>query len=664
MNSLYISRVTIKNYRNFENVDIRLSHKQVIIGENNVGKTNLLRALQLVLDPGFSDDDRYLEESDFYDGLENPMENHEEIEINIYLSNFMHNKNILAQLSDATVKDGSEEVLQITYKYYPVTKENGEIEYKYNIYKGADETKKFTHEDRKFINIKVIKAIRDVEGEMKSSRTSPISKLLKTYCMNKEDLVDIAQKLKDSGADVLTLDEIVDLENNINNRFTSILGLEKDFNISLKTMDIDPARLLSSLNILLSDRHTKDISLGINNILYISLILLMLQDNTVPTYIKKAKFEELHNKSGGEILDEAYEINEKGNYFIKADVGEELKNKLYSFMDEYDPKCDGITILAIEEPEAHLHPIYQRLIYKDVIRNNKNSVLLTTHSTHITSIAPINSIVHLHRTPDGATRLKTTSTLKLNDSEVIDLERYVDVKRGEIYFGKGVILVEGIAEEYLVPKFAEILSMPLDEKGIVVCNINSTNFKPYVKLLQALQIPFAVITDGDFYYENVSDKGEIAREFHVMYDKKDGRQCGYLGNVNISSMLIDLEIKKSAEIPSSPKKQDELFSKLGFFIGLYTLEVDIMDTCSDNEDASEIICETFNKLTDGGNKQKSNFKSELEKGDYWKCLSKIESNGIGKGRFAQIFSSVCMKEHIPGYISSAIEAIYKKVEIN
>ena len=53
MKSLFISRVVIKNFRNFKNVDVCLGHKQIIIGENNVGKTNFLRALQLVLDPSF-----------------------------------------------------------------------------------------------------------------------------------------------------------------------------------------------------------------------------------------------------------------------------------------------------------------------------------------------------------------------------------------------------------------------------------------------------------------------------------------------------------------------------------------------------------------------------------------------------------------------------------
>lgn len=667
MESLYISRVTIKNYRNFKDVDVSLDHKQVIIGENNIGKTNFLRALQLVLDPSFSDEDRYLEEHDFYDGLENPIENKEIIEIKIYISNYINNKNILAQLSDATVKDNDEEKLLITYKYFPI--ENEEVEYQYIIFKGQDESKRFTYEDRKFINLKIIKALRDVEGEMKNTRTSPVNRLLKSYSINKDELKDIAEKLGDSSSDVLDLDEIVDLGKNINNRFTSILGMASNFNISLKTVDVDPNKLLTSLKILLSNRNTSEISLGLNNILYISLVLLLLQDNTVPTYLKKSKFEELRAKKDSEILDSAYEINDKCNYFIKDNLDAITKESLYKFMDTHDPKCDGVTILAIEEPEAHLHPTYQRLIYKDVIQNSNNSVLLTTHSTHITSIAPIESIVHLHNNKDGGTEINSTTELNLLSDELLDVKRYVDVKRGEIYLGKGVILVEGIAEEYLVPRFAELMGKPLDEKGIIVCNVNSTNFKPYVKLLMKLKIPFVVITDGDFFYECVSAKGEITKKFHVKYNKADLRKFGFLGCSIIEKIILDLDIIKNNDIPAIKSnnilsffQQTKIFNNLGFFIGPYTFEIDMMKGCASDSAAQAIICDVFNSLTDGGDRQKENFKNELESGDYWSCLRKIESNSIGKGRFSQVMSSKCNEKHIPKYIKSAINDIYRKLD--
>ena len=119
----------IKNFRNFKDVDFYLGHKAVIIGENNVGKTNFLRALQLVLDPSLSDEDRYLEETDFYSGIDNPTENGEIVEISIYISNYSDNKTILALLADATVNEDGEEQLLITYKFEPIQRDDGKVEY-------------------------------------------------------------------------------------------------------------------------------------------------------------------------------------------------------------------------------------------------------------------------------------------------------------------------------------------------------------------------------------------------------------------------------------------------------------------------------------------------------------------------------------------------------
>ena len=81
----------------------------------------------------------------------------------------------------------------------------------------------------------------------------------------------------------------------------------------------------------------------------------------------------------------------------------------------------------------------------------------------------------------------------------------------------------------------------------------------------------------------------------------------------------------------------------------------------DNPKCLDIICDLFNALTIGGIVQQMNFKKEINAKEYWKCLKKIEGNGIGKGRFSQKFASVCTIEHIPEYIEEAIEYIYKKV---
>lgn len=662
MKSLFISRVVIKNFRNFKNVDVCLGHKQIIIGENNVGKTNFLRALQLVLDPTLSDEDRMLQESDFNDSIKNPMENKEEILIEIYIDNYDQNKTILAVFQDATVmtEDGKE-VLKFTYRFFPYINEGGVAEYQYNIYKGNDETKKFGSYERKYLNIKVVKALRDVEGEMKNSRTSPIQKMLKNYAIDKQDLEHIAEEYRKNGEKILNLDELVDLTNNINKRFGMVLG-NNDFDVSLRAMEINPAKVLSSLKLLMAQRNTTEISLGLNNILYISMILQLLQDKTIPSLIKAEKYMELSSIPGGDILKATYEESKNGNYFLNDDISESQQEKLYTFMSKNMPISKGVTILAIEEPEAHLHPVNQRLIYRDVIQNSSNSVLLTTHSTHITAIAPIDSIVHLHDDGERGTEIHATAAMPISDGEFLDVERYLDVKRGEIYLGKAVLLVEGIAEEYLIPKFANLLGKPLDEKGIIVCNINCTNFTPYVKLLRSLDIPYAVITDGDYYYENEEEE----RIYHQMDNDDSDVKSGWLGMEIIEKMINELGLNGDEKIPDDRDEKDQLFYSLGLFVGYYTFEVDMMECAAtsknNREKALNVISDLFLELTTGGARQKQNFKKELKAGEYWKCLNKIEGNGIGKGRFAQRLSGVCMKEHIPGYIESAINYIYKKVD--
>lgn len=657
MTGPYISRVKIRNFRNFKDIDVTLNYKQIIIGENNVGKTNFIKALQLILDPTLSDQERYLDESDFSDYLTDPMNNGETIEIIIEIKGFENSRNILAQLSDASIENTTP-TLRITYRYAPINEEAVKKEYDFIIFKGINEKIHFNYEDRKYLNLRVIKALRDVESELKNIKKSPINSLLRNYEIDKRELEEIAQNIKDQSLDVLNIEEIKDLEGNINERFCKLAGAQQNSDVKIKTMDIDAVRILNTLTLLMGSRPISETSLGLSNILYISLLLLLVRDKTVPTFLRKDIFDELKRKDIIGLLDDAYEVSEKENYFLKRDLGEEVQVALHDFMDAVAPRNEGTTILAIEEPEAHLHPTLQRLMYKDIIRKGDSSVLFTTHSTHIASVSPIEYIVHLYRPNVGSTIIKSSVDVELSDGDKIDIERYIDATRGEIYFGKGVILVEGIAEEYLVPRFAELLEKPLDEKGVVICNINSTYFVPYVKFLNKLGIPFAVITDGDLYVY----KDEEAPKFHILYDEESEYSVGYLGHEVVAKQLIETGTIKSEDIPEVIDEQQALFDNLGFFVGAYTLEVDIMIEASEHDGGIDIISQVFNDVATGGEKQKQNFKNELEEGDFWSCLRKIESSS-SKGRFAQRLASVSNSDLIPIYIKNAIEYIYQKVEV-
>lgn len=111
---------------------------------------------------------------------------------------------LLAQLADASVMVEGKETLKISYKFFK--KDATKPDYSYIIYKGDDESRAFTYEDRKMLNIRVIKAIRDVEAEMKSSRTSPLTQIIKQkYSVSKSVLLEISKALDEKGADTLQI---------------------------------------------------------------------------------------------------------------------------------------------------------------------------------------------------------------------------------------------------------------------------------------------------------------------------------------------------------------------------------------------------------------------------------------------------------------------------
>jgi len=330
-----------------------------------------------------------------------------------------------------------------------------------------------------------------------------------------------------------------------------------------------------------------------------------------------------------------------------------LYDNLYEFFSNAIPTTTGVTILAVEEPESHLHPIYQRLLYRHIMSKTNTSVIVTTHSPYISSVAPLTSIVHLI-VKNSETIIKTTAGLKISDKDKSDLSRYIDVKRGEIYTAKGVIFVEGVTEEYLFPSFAKIKGFELDRLGVVVCNIDSTNFKPYCQFADALDIPYVVITDGDYYYEN-DDKakcfGELERDEH------QGK--GFYGLDRAYAML---EEKINTEYVNLDLRERRLlFTDFNVYVGENTIEVDIFKKAS--EEDKTIICDVFNQLTHGGKEQKENFSTELATGDYIKCLDKIEASysQIGKGRFAQRLADNVTGSMIPEYIDKAIDSIAQKV---
>jgi len=663
MNSPYISRVRIENYRNFKEIDVNLNHKQVLIGENNVGKTNFLRAIQLILDRSLSEVDRDLSPSDFHDSIEDPKGNGEEIKILIEIKNYEHNRQLVAQFQDAIVS-ATPPTLRFTYKYFPLKDENGEIlRYQYQIYKGTSDNKYFRSEDRNFLNIIVIGALRDVERELSASKRSPLFKLVKQYNIDQEELEEISEAMQDAAEEILELDEVKDIKKIIEEKFETLAGLQHDNQINLRPYDIDTERLLYTMQVFmgLKGRPVSELSLGLANILYVALMLLLIMDKTVPRILKKELYDNLLTKANGNLISDNYEVNGKGNNYIqKENIGDDVQRQLYRFFDQHKHNLHSITILAVEEPEAHLHPVLLRLIYREVLHKSETAVIFTTHSPYITAVAPLETIVHC-RHEKGQTKAFSTTTLSIDPKDKTDIERYLDAKRGEIYFGKGVLLVEGITEEYIVPRTAELMGTHLEDIGVVICNVHSTNFKPYVQILDALSIPWCLITDGDYYAIEIKTKGDKEkriRHYHRMC--QDGDPQHFRGVELMNNMNVDLGIISQEDIPLDDfPNQYQLLADNGCFVGFYTLEIDMM--VKGGESGKEVLKTVYSEVRPGGKKQQLNFDNEVDANNFWAALDRIENN-VSKGRFAQRLASHLTLDLVPDYIQNAITGIIKKVK--
>jgi len=159
-----------------------------------------------------------------------------------------------------------------------------------------------------------------------------------------------------------------------------------------------------------------------------------------------------------------------------------------------------LKLTLIEELEAHLHPQYQlRLI--DFINNNKEygQFILTTHSTTLASKIDLSSLIicnENHVFPMGS---KYTN---LNPTDYRFLERFLDATKANLFFAKGVIIVEGDAENLLIPTIAEIIERPLHKYGVSIVNVGSTAFKRYANIFVRKEEPefdvkVAIISDLD-----------------------------------------------------------------------------------------------------------------------------------------------------------------------
>ncbi len=171
---------------------------------------------------------------------------------------------------------------------------------------------------------------------------------------------------------------------------------------------------------------------------------------------------------------------------------------------------DGFPLLLIEEPEAHLHPQRQLRLMEFLEASTKPSldknrrpvqVIVTTHSPNLASKIPLKNMVLLHR--QRAFSLAEGET-GLSEGDYRFLQRFLDVTKANLFFARGVIIVEGDAESILIPTIARLLGRDLTEHGVSIVNVGGTGLRRYARILWRkdvtkglLAIPTACLADMD-----------------------------------------------------------------------------------------------------------------------------------------------------------------------
>ena len=174
----------------------------------------------------------------------------------------------------------------------------------------------------------------------------------------------------------------------------------------------------------------------------------------------------------------------------------------------------GLKLALVEELEAHLHPQYQLRLIEYISSQGKNEqFILSTHSITLASKIKLASMIVLKE--NDAFPMSSEYT-KMLPADYNFLERFLDATKANLFFAKGLIMVEGDAENLLIPAIAQLIGKNLYQYGVSVVNVGSTAYKRYVKIFKrrdgkSFGMPIAVISDLDvraleYYDDNSKDR--------------------------------------------------------------------------------------------------------------------------------------------------------------
>lgn len=503
---MYIKEIKISNFRNFQEASVPFHEGvNVILGHNNTGKSNLLRAIGLVL--GFSDGHRLGTSDIFYDtNVETLKLQSPRIQITLILHR-----------SEGEDLDSAEMGLFSGMMTDPTLSEEAELRYEFKLadtqednYKAdvAEATtakeiwKIIDHDYIRFyrssrsggnqaagisvndalgqIDFQFLDAIRDVSHDLYAGYNPLLRDVLNFFI--DYSVKNDAEKTEDEIKEQLkTLRDIFvrqsaplmhTLQSRLQNGKNVFLKYAVDtgatFNGAVPDFDgeVTENEMFAVLRMIIKYAIGIEVpatynGLGYNNLIYMSLLLAKMQADSSITYMKR--------------------------------------------------NAKVLTFLAVEECEAHLHPAMQYKFLQFLQDNKANGhvrqIFMTTHSTQIASAVKLDDLICLTSPKLGQIDVGYPRVI-YNGNNANDVkskqyvQRFLDATKADMFFANRLIFVEGVAEELLLPVFAKYLGKNLTDEHVLVVNMGGRYFNHFLKLFDtnnayAINKKIVCLTDID-----------------------------------------------------------------------------------------------------------------------------------------------------------------------